>query len=302
MLPSLKQLKYLVAVAETRHFGKAARACHVTQSTLSAGIQELESQLGAVVFERTRKQVLITPLGEKLLSQARVVLGNAEDFVAIAHSEADVLSGEIRLGVIPTIGPFLLPQLLSALRDQYKNLKLYLKEGLTSELVTKLQQGELDVTILAFPYSLPEMHVEMLFADEFVLLLPPHHPLEKKTNIQQRHLRGERLLLLEEGHCLREHALEACKLESGNLDLVYQGTSLHTLVQMVANGLGITLLPGIAIQANILRDTNLQLRHFREEEVSRHIGLAWRKSDPRQRDYHVLAGFIRDFIGNSRSA
>lgn len=296
MLPSLKQLKYLVAVAEHRHFGKAAETCHVTQSTLSAGVQELESQLGVVIFERTKKQVLITPLGEKLLAQARVLLGEAEDFVALARSHADTLSGEIRMGVIPTIGPFLLPQLLSELRGKYRRLKLFLKEGLTMDMVSRLQQGDLDVAILAFPYPLPEMHVEILFDDEFLLLLPPDHPLEKKTDIRQRDLKGEKLLLLEEGHCLREHALEACKLESGNMDLVYQGTSLHTLVQMVANGLGITLLPDVAVKADILHDTALQTRHFRDENVSRQIGLAWRKSDPRKRDYLVLADFIRGFV------
>lgn len=294
MNPSVKQLRYLCAVAEYRHFSKAAAACHVTQSTLSAAIQELESQLGVIIFERTKKSVLITPLGERLLHQARLVLGTVEDFVSLAKSHEEALADEIRLGVIPTIGPFLLPHLLAELRKQYPKLKLYLKEDLSAQLVQKLQQGQLDLIILAFPYALPDMETLRLFRDEFLLCLPPGHQLEKSKLVRQQQLQGESLLLLEEGHCLRDHALEACKLESSNTDLVYQGTSLHTLVQMVANGLGVTLLPAISVEGDVLGDTHLQLKHFSNENVSREIGLAWRKSDPRREEYLLLAEFIRE--------
>ncbi|MBT8146672.1 MAG: hydrogen peroxide-inducible genes activator [Gammaproteobacteria bacterium] len=294
--PSLKQLKYLCAVAEHRHFSKAAETCHVTQSTLSAGIQELESQLGVTIFERNKKHVLITPVGEQVLKQARLLLGNAEDLVAIAQASKAPLSGVLRLGVIPTIGPFLLPKMLSGLRNEYPDLKLFLKEGLSADLHTRLQQGELDVLLLALPYPLPEMHVERLFCDEFEVLLPAGHPLHKAAKVQQRQLQGEKLLLLEEGHCLRDHALEACKLESAQLDLVYQGTSLHTLVEMVANGLGVTLLPDIAVQADILGTSGLEIKSFKDGKVSREIGLAWRDSDPRQQDYLALAKFIRAWV------
>ncbi|MEZ5492452.1 MAG: LysR substrate-binding domain-containing protein [Gammaproteobacteria bacterium] len=294
--PTFKQLKYLCAVAEHRHFSKAAEACHVTQSTLSAGIQELESQLGVTMFERNKKNVLITPLGEKILRQARLLLGNAEDLVAIAQASQAPLSSEVRLGVIPTIGPFLLPQMLTDLRKQYPSLKLFLKEGLSADLVSRLQQGELDLILLALPYPLPEMHKERLFCDEFALLLPPGHPLEKEQKVHQKQLRGLKLLLLEEGHCLRDHALEACKLESPQLDLVYQGTSLHTLVEMVANGLGVTLLPEIALKANILGNSPLQVKPFKDGRVAREIGLAWRNTDPRDQDYLALAQFIRGWV------
>lgn len=294
MIPSIKQLKYLCAVAEHKHFSKAAESCHVTQSTLSAAIQELESQLGVVIFERSKKNVLITPLGERLLVQARIILGDVEDFVSLAKSQDEVLSGEIRLGVIPTIAPFLLPHLLRDLRQRYQKLKLFLKEDLSAQLVQQLQQGDLDLIILAFPYALPEMDSEILFKDEFLLCLPPGHELSKSKNVRQQQLRGEKLLLLEEGHCLRDHALEACKLESADTDLVYQGTSLHTLVQMVANGLGVTLLPAMSVEADVLGETHLALKHFNNENVSREIGLAWRKSDPRREDYHLLADFIRE--------
>lgn len=291
---SLKQLRYISAVADHKHFSKAAEACHVTQSTLSAAIQELESQLGVVIFERNKKNVLITPLGERLVQQARVVLGGVEDFVSLAKFHDEALSGEIRLGVIPTIGPFLLPHLLADLRAQYPKLKLYLKEELSAQLFQQLQQGQLDLIILAFPYPLPEMETVKLFSDDFLLCLPPGHKMEKLSHVRQQQLRGEKLLLLEEGHCLRDHALEACKLESADTNLVYQGTSLHTLVQMVANGLGVTLLPDIAVKADIVGDTRLQLKEFSSENVSREIGMAWRKSDPRREDYLLLGEFIKE--------
>jgi len=293
MIPSIKQLKYICAVAEHRHFSKAAEACFVTQSTLSASIQDLESQLDAVIFERNKKSVLITPLGERLLQQARVVLGDVEDFISIAHSHDEALAGEIRLGVIPTIGPFLLPSLLSELREQYTKLKLYLREDMSADLVQRLQQGKLDLILLAFPYPLPEIETVSLFKDEFLLCLPPGHPLEKAKQVKQQQLRGESLLLLEEGHCLRDHALEACKLEKAETDIVYQGNSLHTLVQMVANGLGVTLLPAVSITGGVLGNTQLQLKSFGSENVSREIGMAWRKSDPRREEYLLLAEFIR---------
>jgi len=294
MMPSLKQLRYVCAVAEHKHFSKAAEACHVTQSTLSAAIQELESQLGVVIFERNKKSVLITPLGARLLHQARLILGNVEDFVGLAKSHDEALTGEIRLGVIPTIGPFMLPHLLAELRKSYPKLKLYLKEALSAQLLQQLQEGKLDLAILAFPYVMPDMETLSLFRDEFVLCLPPGHQLEKAKQVKQHQLQGESLLLLEEGHCLRDHALEACKLESADTDLVYQGTSLHTLVQMVANGLGVTLLPAISVAGDVLGDTHLKIKEFNNENVSRKIGMAWRKSDPRREEYLLLANFVKE--------
>lgn len=294
MTPSIKQLRYICAVAEFKHFSKAAEACFVTQSTLSAAIQELESQMGVVIFERSKKTVLITPLGERLLKQARLILGDVEDFVSLAKSHDEALAGDIRLGVIPTVGPFLLPHLLKELRKTYKKLKLFLKEDLSATLYQQLLQGKLDLIILAFPYPLPEMETVSLLKDEFLLCLPPGHELSNSKQVKQAQLRGESLLLLEEGHCLRDHALEACKLEKADTDLVYQGTSLHTLVQMVANGLGVTLLPSISVEGDVLGDTALQLKHFKNENVSREIGMAWRKSDPRREEYLQLAEFIKD--------
>ena len=292
MIPSIRQLKYLVAVAEHRHFSKAAETCFVTQSTLSTAIRELEQQLGVVIFERNRKSVLITPVGERLLAQARTILGEVEDFVCLARAERGSLTGEIRLGVIPTIGPFLLPRMLCDLRQAYNKLRLYLKEEISARLASMLTQGKLDVLMLAFPYPLRDVETTILFEDEFLLCMPSGHPLEREPSVRQSQLRGESLLLLEEGHCLRDHALEACDLQSAETNLVYQGTSLHTLVQMVANGLGLTLLPAVAVAGDVLGDTNLPLRRFRSEKVCRRIGMAWHKSDPRRDEYRVLAEFI----------
>ncbi len=293
MSPSIKQLKYLCAVAEYKHFTKAADACFVTQSTLSAAIAELESQLDAKVFERNKKSVLITPLGEKLLKQARVILGDVEDFVALARAYAEPLSGDLRLGVIPTIGPFLLPPMLSSLRRNFPKLKLFLKEEMSAQLERQLQQGQLDLIILALPYALPDMEVISLCKDEFLLCLPPGHAFENLKQVEQKQLRGESLLLLEEGHCLRDHALEACQLKAAATDIVYQGNSLHTLVQMVANGLGLTLLPAMSVAADVLGDTHLSIKHFSNENVDREIGMAWRKTDPRRDDYLLLAEHIK---------
>ena len=292
MIPSIRQLKYLVAVAEHRHFSKAAENCFVTQSTLSTAIRELEQHLGVMIFERNRKSVLITPVGEKLLAQARTILGEVEDFVGLARAEKGSLTGEIRLGVIPTIGPFLLPRMLCELRQAYGKLRLYLKEETSARLAAMLTQGKLDVLMLAFPYHLRDVETVTLFEDEFLLCMPPGHALEKVRSVRQSQLRGESLLLLEEGHCLRDHALKACELQSAETNLVYQGTSLHTLVQMVANGLGLTLLPAVAVAGDVLGDTNLPLRRFKSEKVCRRVGMAWRKSDPRRDEYRILAEFI----------
>ena len=205
-----------------------------------------------------------------------------------------IQSGEIRLGVIPTIGPFMLPHLLAELRKSYPKLKLYLREALSAQLLQQLQEGKLDLAILAFPYVMPDMETLSMFRDDFVLCLPPGHQLEKSKQVKQYQLQGESLLLLEEGHCLRDHALEACKLESADTDLVYQGTSLHTLVQMVANGLGVTLLPAISVAGDVLGDTHLKIKEFNNENVSREIGMSWRKSDPRREEYLLLADFVKE--------
>ncbi|RAU23137.1 LysR family transcriptional regulator [Paramagnetospirillum kuznetsovii] len=286
-LPTLRQLRYLVALAEHRHFGRAAEACLATQSTLSAGLQELESLLGAVLVERTKRKVLMTPLGEAVVQRAREVLRGAEDIADMVRAAGKPLCGQMRLGVIPTIAPFLLPQALPVLRLAYPDLKLVLREDLTARLLDRLSRGELDVALLALPYDAPELETVVLAQDPFVLACPPDHPLASRTEISGPDLAQAHLLLLEEGHCLREHALAACSLPGPVRGEDVMGTSLGTLVQMVASGLGVTLLPRMAVECGILRGTDLVTRPV-AGNGARLIGLAWRKSSARGKEFTLL--------------
>ncbi len=289
---SLKQLRYVCAVDRHRHFGRAAEACFVTQSTLSAGVHELESQLDTILFERNHKQVLVTDSGREIIRRAHIILRETEDLIGFARSVSEPLSGELHLGVIPTIAPFLLPGLLSYIRQQHPQLQLFLREDLSSSLLERLHRGELDLILWALPYPSTETCELPLFEDEFMAVYPPEHPLASRPCLQQQDLEGQNLLLLEEGHCLRDHALEACKLRDRDFSQSFQASSLYTLVQMVANGIGLTLLPAMAVDSGILHDTGLQARRFDQEQVSREIGLVWRNTDPREADYRLLAESI----------
>lgn len=292
VLPTLRQLRYLVALAEHHHFGRAAEACLATQSTLSAGLQELENLLGVTLVERTRRKVMITPLGQDVVERARVVLRGAEEIADLAASAAAPLSGALRLGVIPTIGPYLLPRVLPRLRKAYPDLKLYLREDLTGRLLERMGAGDLDAAILALPYPAPELETLAVAEDPFLLACPPDHPLAAKQVVQSDDLMGAELLLLEEGHCLREHALAACHLPGPSRGEGVMGTSLATLVQMVANGLGVTLLPRMAVEGGVLAGTDLVTRPL-ADSGSRSIGLAWRPSSPRKKDFRLLAEFVK---------
>lgn len=294
MYPTIKQLKYLVAVAKFKHFGKAADACAVSQSTLSAGIQELERQLDVVLFERTNKRVLITARGQKIIDRAHQTLSALDFLIDEASTAEEPLAGKLSLGVIPTIGPFLLPALLPELRRRFPQLQLYLEERQSEPLLNKLSAGDLDVLLIALPYPSVDTTSRHLFDDRFQLACPADHALAKTDTLHTRQLEGEELLLLEEGHCIREHALSACNLSSSDYGRPYQLTSLHTLVQMVANGLGITLLPQLAIDAGILAGTDLCVRPFVEKQVSRSIGLVWRKTNTRAGELELLAESIRE--------
>lgn len=292
ILPTLRQLRYLVALAEHRHFGRAAESCLATQSTLSAGLQELENLLGVTLVERTKRKVMLTPLGEEVVARARVVLRGAEDIADLAAASAEPLSGPLRLGVIPTIGPYLLPRALPSLREAYPHLRLYLREDLTARLLERLASGDLDAVLIALPYDSPDMESMVVGEDPFVLACPPDHALAAKAQITSMDLMDADLLLLEEGHCLREHALAACRLPGPAKGDGILGTSLATLVQMVANGLGVTLLPQMAVQGGVLGGTDLVTRPL-AEGGNRLIGLAWRPSSPRKAEFHALGEFLR---------
>jgi LysR family hydrogen peroxide-inducible transcriptional activator len=291
--PTLKQLKYLCSVAENQHFGQAAKACYVSQSTLSAGIQELEETLGVSLVERNNRNVLLTTIGKDVVDRAHDILVDVEDLVSMCAAAGEPFSGKMRLGVIPTIAPFLLPRLLRKLRSEHPDFKLFIREDLSQNLLDALYAGELDVLLLALPFPAENVDVMSLLDDDFLLASPPEHPLSRKKNVRTTDLKGESLLLLEDGHCLREHALEACKLRDSQISIPYQATSLSTIVQMVANGIGITLLPSMSVEAGITAGTDLVVQPFDQPGVAREVGLMWRKKTPRQTEFRMLGEFVR---------
>ena len=294
--PTLKQLKYLCAIAEHQHFGHAAKACHVSQSTLSASIVELEDALSASLVERNNRNVLLTSLGLEVVDRARNVLTDVDDLVALCDASREPFQGKIRLGVIPTIAPFVLPQLLNALRRLHPDCTLFVREDLSQVLVNALQVGDLDVLLLALPFPADNVDTLALFDDPFYLATLPNSRLAMTTDLKTSDLAGSEMLLLEEGHCLRDHALEACKLREQDIRVPYQATSLTTIVQMVANGIGATLLPKMATEAGITEGTGLVLKPFDEPNVSRNIGLMWRKKTPRKQEFGLLGDFIKNCL------
>ena len=292
--PTLKQLKYLLAVAEHGHFGNAAKACHVSQSTLSAGIQELEDALGVALVERNNRQVILTALGQEAVKRGRSILLDVEDLMGVCEASSEPFTGKLRLGVIPTIAPFILPSLLKRLRSKYPGFQLFIREDLSGHLVDALHHGELDVLLLALPFPAENVETMHLFDDEFLFACPKSHSLAAARELSTGDLRQQDLLLLEDGHCLRDHALEACNLRDSDVSIPYQATSLNTIVQMVANGIGVTLLPQMALNSKILSGTDVQTHHFKEHNVSRSIGLMWRKKTPRRAEFSLLGEFIRE--------
>lgn len=287
LLPSLKQLEYLVALADTEHFGKASERCNITPSTLSAGIRDLENVLGVSLAERTKRHVLMTPIGIEIAARARLLLRDAEDVMELAASNREPMTGEMRLGVIPTISPFLLPRVLPTLNAQYPALRLYLREEQTANLLVRLRSGEIDVALIALPYDVEGFASTVLFEDVFEFACYQNHPLARKKMIYVTDLVDQPLMLLEEGHCLRGHALDACQLHHGQERSQFEASSLHTLVQMVAAGIGVTLLPKLALDGQITQGTNIKLVPL-SGASSRQIGLVWRQSSLRAQEFEVL--------------
>lgn len=287
-LPSSQQLRYLVSLEETRHFGRAASQCAVTQSTLSAGLFALERQLDASILDRdSGKRVLFTPLGLELVARARHALAALEAVAETAEAARAPMTGPLRLGVIPTIGPFLLPRLMPALRAAFPGLRLFLREDLTAPLVRGLLTNRLDVLLLGLPCDCGDADTRQVSRDEFLAALPPGHRLAAEPAVSVAALGSETLLLLEDGHCLRNQALAVCGLHAGRAD-AFVATSLHTLTQMVAGGLGVTLLPRLAVSAGITAGTGIVLRPLAGPGAWRTIGLAWRSGTSRAAEYRAL--------------
>ena len=290
--PTLRQLRFLVAVVERRHFGRAAEDCLVTQSTLSAGIQELEELLGVRLLERTKRSVTPTAVGERIAARAADVLESVDDLVDMALEARDPMSGPLRLGLIPTIGPFLTPRIMPDLRQAFPALKIYLREDPSARLVDQLEAGALDGAIMALPYELGRLEHIDIGEDRFFLVCPTTHRLARASSIGLKEMAGEDLLLLEEGHCLRDHALAACELEGARRNVAFQGTSLHTLVQMAAGGLGVTILPQMALNAGILRGLDLVARPLGGDRPYRGVALVFRATSGRKEALRQVAARI----------
>ena len=292
-LPTMKQLQYLVALADTQHFGRAAQRCYITQSTLSAGIRDLESVLGTAVAERTNRRVLITQVGLQIAERAKAILQEADDVMEVARAALSPMTGEMRLGVIPTIGPFFLPRVLPALRERFPELTIYLREEQTAPLLARLEDGELDVALIALPYDTEDLTIEVIIDDEFLFACNRNHVLAGTDEVPLEALVGEQLMLLEEGHCLRGHTLDVCGMGDKRIRSQFEASSLHTLVQMVAAGIGVTLIPQIAVDAHIIQGTDVSLSRF-SLPASRQIGLAWRQTSLRIEDFQLLANILRE--------
>ena len=295
MLPTLRQLQYLKLLAEQGSFSRAAEAAHVTQPTLSAGVQELERILGAPVVDRARAGVILTPIGQEAVARAADILARAEDLVQAAKSAGQPLSGRFRLGVIPTIAPFLLPRALPALRARFPKLKLFLREDQTQKLIAALKAGALDAALIALPYDTQGLEIAAVGDDELVAALPANHPLLGSDPIAPERLAGADLILLEDGHCLRDHVLSACRIElpKASDEGAFTATSLPTLVQMVGSGLGVSFLPAMAVEAGLAEDAPISIRRVGANHPSRQIVIAWRAGSSRGVEGRLLAETLR---------
>jgi LysR family hydrogen peroxide-inducible transcriptional activator len=278
----LKDLRYLVAVADERHFGRAAARCFVSQPTLSAQLKKLEQDLGVQLIERAPNNVTLTPAGQDIVTRARRILEASDEVVTLAHSHRDPLAGKLRLALLPTIGPYLLPRVAPALRRALPHLELRLYEYQTAPLLEKLQAGALDVGILALPVEAPGCEARQLYDEPFTVALPERHALTAHKRLRVADLKGETLLLLEDGHCLRDQALEICSRVGTKDAQDFRATSLETLRHMVATGAGVTLLPQLASRGAWGNARGVAVRPFANPAPSRHVGALWRKSTARQ--------------------
>ncbi|HUH30382.1 MAG TPA: LysR substrate-binding domain-containing protein [Rhodanobacter sp.] len=292
---NLRDLHYLVALAEHRHFGRAADACFVSQPTLSTQIKKLEDELGVKLVERTPGKILLTDTGREITRRARAVLAEVDEIRAIAQRTRDPEAGTLRLGIFPTLGPYLLPHVVPLLRERFPRLELLLTEEKTEHVLRMLREGALDAGIVALPVHEDSLHSEFLFEEPFVLAVPDSHPLAAhKAKLKLADLENEHLLLLEDGHCLRDQALEVCQLAGAGEKTGFRATSLETLRQMVAANVGITLLPTLAIKPPIAGTANVHLVEFAGHAPSRRIAMVWRKSTSMATFLHRLTKVFRD--------
>ncbi|HYD72154.1 MAG TPA: hydrogen peroxide-inducible genes activator [Candidatus Binatia bacterium] len=295
-MPTLRQLQFLISLRAEGSFVAAADAVGVTQPTLSAGIKDLENALGVTLVERGRNGAVLTPAGEDAAERAARAIGEVEELVRTVQAAGEPFSGAFRLGAIPTIAPFLLPRALPLLKKKFPRLRLQMREDLTHRLVDQLRARTLDAALIALPYEAHGVATLPIAEDEFLFLGPEDHPLAKRNDLKPEQLKQEELLLLEDGHCLREHALSACRLSPSKRSSEVGATSLHTLVQMVAGGMGVTLLPKIAAEAGATAGAHVALRAFAKPVVGRAIGVAWRDHGARADEARMLGDVLRELF------
>ena len=290
---TLKQLRYFDALARELHFGRAATACAITQPALSMQIQELEASFGLALVERTKSGVKLTPKGQEIAARAQKLLNDVRNLVDYAKQSAGILSGPLRLGVIPSVAPYLLPPVLQRLKADYPALVLHIRETQTQTLLNELGSGKLDVLLLALPLKQPDTETVALFEDRFLLASPKSRKLSGRVRATKDQVEHERLLLLEEGHCLRDQALTYCALRQADSINTFGASSLSTIIEMVAAGLGVTLLPEISLAVES-RGREISVVRFAEPEPSRSIGLAWRERSPRADDFKALGKVVKE--------
>lgn len=294
-MTTLKQLRYLSALAAHRHFGKAAEACAITQPALSMQIRELEKDLGVDLVERRPGDVMLTETGLEVARRAEHVLAATRDLADFARHSGRPLTGRLRLGVIPTLAPYVLPQLLPVLQQRHTELRVELRETQTRVLMDELMRGALDTVLLALPVNERDIESLRLFDDPFLLAMPADDPLAGAARVSSAEIDARRLILLEEGHCLRDQALAFCGTARHDMPAGLGATSLATVMQMVANGYGVTLVPKIAIGVEV-RDERVKVLRFRDPEPARHIGLAWRRTSPRKVDFIALGQIVTEVL------
>ena len=299
---TLRDLEYLIAVADRRHFGKAAESCHVSQPSLSVQIRKIEEFLGVQLFERSNRNVVVTPIGEQVARQARIVLEEAGKIAALAQETSEPLSGGLRLGVIATLGPYLMPHLLGPFRKRFPKLELLMKEGLTDELLEDLRNGALDAVLAAPTFDTHGLKLIPLFNEPFLLAAPKRHELASKPVLRAKDLNSADMVLLEDGHCLRNQAIEVCPANRRGKFRKFQATSLETLRHLVATGFGYSLIPRLAVETNDRLKHLITYRAFEGKPVGRTIVLVCRERFGRMNDIETLAAFIRENLPEGVSA
>ncbi len=293
---NLKDLRYLVALADTRHFGRAAERCFVSQPTLSTQLKKLQEQLGGRLIERRHRNVLLTDLGKEVVERARKVLDDTDQIVTLARSRQDPMAGQLRIGLIPTIGPYLLPKIVPAIRKAFPQLELRLVENKTERLIEQLDAGEIDVAVLALPIGNERFEKRSLFEDPFMAALPHGHPLTARKRLRVSDLADDSLLLLEDGHCLRDQALDVCAHAGVAVRDEFRATSLETLRQMVAAGAGVTLLPELTQEGPVGQRAAIAIRPFVAPVPSRDVGMVWRRSSARSETIQAIGDLIESSV------